>query len=261
MLSLRGDVVLRSVEMWILGSTRAVGTLALVLALLVLGAAGQAAAVSSMSLVYLGGSTVDPTCPVNAEPCVHAREGDVIRFAVVLAIDSDGLSAFGLDLRWDPDGEDELDLVAARQRGSLIFLTPNPSPPPDTLVLGDYTVSSDNFRATESGPGQAGYLVGFDALSASYNGPFIADTSFRIGTLAFQVTDSGNAYGGPDIETGFFRTDGGALMGNAAFDLITPNFGSFSVDRLSHIPEPRASLLIALGLAALAHTARASRPS
>ena len=81
----------------------------------------------------------------------------------MITVGPDGLGAFGLDLRWDADGEDELDIVSATQRGSLVFRTPNPSPPPDTLALADYTVSSANFGAVDSTPGNAGYLFGFSS--------------------------------------------------------------------------------------------------
>jgi len=224
---------------------------------MVLGVAGQASALNSVGLVFLGGATGDPNCSVNPAPCVHTNSSDIIRFAIVITVDANGLGAFGLDLRWDADGEDELDFASATQRASLLFKTPNPSPPPDTLALASYTVSSANFASTESTAGNAGYLMGFDAFSASITGPFIANVSFRIGTVAFHVNGNVNNNAGADIEMGFFRTDG-AAMSDSASNFITPNFGSFNVDS---VPEPGTSLLMGMGVLGLILAGRANRKS
>ena len=226
---------------------------------MVLGVAGQASATSSVDLVYLGGATGGAPCSNGTDfvDCLHTNVSDEIAFAIVLSVDAGGVSAWGFDLLWDTDGEDELDLVIVKQRASIAFSTPNPSPPPDTLSLGNYNVLPIE-APVESTPGNFGHVYNFAAVSPSITGPFIASTSFRIGVVKFHVNGNVNKSQGADIELTFLRTDGSSAMGNSIFQFITPNFGSFAIDS---VPEPGTSLLMGMGVLGLILAGRASRKS
>jgi hypothetical protein len=236
---------------------------------LVLGVAGQASALSSVDLVFLGGATGDAPCTngTDATPgpgpgagtgdCVHTNSSDTIRFAIVVSIDSLGLSTYSFDLRWDLDGQDELDLVSVTRRNTIVFPTPNPTPPPDTLALADYTVFGQ-LDVADSTPGVSGRADAWAAYSASPTGPYIANTSFRVGTIAFHVNGNVNNDPGADIVLGFFQTDGPVFQESTFFNFITPNFGTFAVDSM---PEPGTSLLMGMGVLGLILAGRASRKS
>lgn len=225
---------------------------------MVLGVAGQASATPSLDLVYLGGATGGEPCTngIAGVDCLHTNESDIITFKLVLTVDTLGVTAWGFDIRWDADGEDELDLVNYQQRQNIFFSAPNPTPPPDTIELGNYNPTGPTF-IVESAPGSDGHIYGIDATSISITGPFIHNVSFRLGIVSFHVNGNVNKNPGADIETGFFRGDGNA-MGDDQFNFITPNFGSFAIDS---VPEPGTSLLMGMGVLGLILAGRASRKS
>ena len=81
---------------------------------LVLGVAGQASATPSIDLVLLPGSD-GVTCGAG---CQTVSSTDVLRFAITMNIDTQGMAGYNFDLKWDTDSQDELDLVAFRQHGN-----------------------------------------------------------------------------------------------------------------------------------------------
>ena len=102
----------------------AVGVLALLLG------ASQAHAISEIGLRFLGGATGTGPCPPNV-PCVFTNTSDIIRFAVVVDVDSLGMSAYSFELQWDVELDDQLDLEQLRSRDSLLL--PIPTVPPTLL--------------------------------------------------------------------------------------------------------------------------------
>ena len=230
--------------------------------------AAQAGATTSVDLIYLDGSSVvDQSSCSGDEGCVQAVPGDTVRFAVTMDVDTAGLAAYGFDIVWDadchpgvgdpetgvfcdPTGMNTLNFSNFKARSSLVFATPNPTPPPDTLALGNYNIL-DNFSTQESDATQVGFIDAWDATSVKITGPFIASTSFRLGIVAVEVvlTDGESA-----VQPIFFRSDG-AAMGNSMFQFITPNWGDGTV----RVPEPGMTMLILTGLSALGLLALRSR--
>lgn len=242
---------------------------------LVLGA-GQASALSSINLVYLGGSTNEGNCTsgidavaghpgIGSGNCISVNSSDFIKFALTVTVDSLGMAAFAFDLRWDEDGENELDYVHAdgikggslRHRGFVGFDVANPSPPPNTITAGYGTVTL-SFASQESElDDHGGYFYGFDATGA-VTGPFVSSVSFRVAVVTFRVNNhvaDGADLG--DIRVGFFRTSG-ATFGDATTAGLIPNFGTFQIDS---VPEPGTSLLMGMGVLGLILAGRASRKS
>ena len=129
---------------------------------LVLGVAGQASATPSLDLVYLGGATGGEPCTngIDGVDCLHTNESDVIEFALVLTVDTLGTTAWGFDIQWDADGENELDLVNYTQKQNILFSeTINPGPPPVTIRLGEYnptgpTIVTESEAGTDGSDGQ-----------------------------------------------------------------------------------------------------------
>lgn len=212
--------------------------------------ATRADAVSSVELVYLGGATGTDACTngTDATPgnpglgsgnCVTARAGDALRFAIAVDVDSLGMSAYSFGLRWDADLENELDLVSARSRATLEGV---PAIPFTYLYL--FHSGSEQ----ESSAIQEGHVHEYTAVPVEVTGPYLPNTSFRVGVIAFQVNGNVNRSAGPDIELGFFPE---GVFGDMNLNNVTPNFGSFSIDAQT-IPEPQSLVLACTGLAALA---------
>ena len=242
-------------------------TLAAVLAL-VLGAS-QASATSSIELRLLTGGSGGAPCTNGTEgvDCTHANESDILKFAMVVNVDSLGMALYSFDLRWDEDGEDELDLVGLRTRANLIFTgIANPTPPPATTSATYMVFGPDTSQA--STPGNGGFAYNIAGASTSPVAPFPSDVSFRVGVVSFHVNGNLNKNAGPDIELGFHATPilcdfapcppGGfvARFVAAGGNGVTPNFGSFTVDS---IPEPGPSLFVGMGVLSLIWVRRACR--
>ena len=226
---------------------------------LVLGA-GQASALSSINMVFLGGNTGTGDCANDGSgaDCIATNDSDELKFALTITVDSLGMAAFAFDLRWDEDGENELDFVRGRTRGGVNFGLVNPSPPPATITAA-YGLVTLSFASQESTAGNLGYMYGFD-MTGGIAGPFVANVSFRVAVVTFHVNggqDDGMADPVADIRVGFFRTSG-ATFGKADTLPITPNFGSFQIDS---VPEPGTSLLMGMGVLGLILAGRASRKS
>ena len=223
--------------------------------------AAEAGATTSIDLIYLGGSSVaDQSSCSGDEGCVQAASGDKVRFAVTMDVDVEGMSAYGFDVVWDadchpgvpdpvtrlfcnPSGNNTLNFSSFRAREDILFTAPNPTPPPDTLLLGNYN-TLNNFATQESDATRVGFIVAWEAFSATSTGPFIASTSFRLGVVSVDVVLRG---GESAVQPIFFRSDGGAL-GNENFEFITPNWGDGTV----RVPEPGMTVLILTSLSALA---------
>jgi hypothetical protein len=234
--------------------------------------ATNASATSSINLIYLDGSSVGDQSACAGDPgCVQAAEGDTVRFAVTVDVDSTGMSGYAFDIVWDaecilgqrdftvipqipgcnPAQTDTLNFSKFKTRANLKFTAPNPTPPPDTLLLGNYNLL-DNFATQESDTTQVGYVTSWDGTSISITGPFIASTSFRLGIVALDV---GNIMDGESVvQPVFFRPDGPAF-GDSSFNSFTPNFGDGTV----RVPEPGPTMLIVTSLSALGLLALRSR--
>lgn len=217
---------------------------------LVLGA-GQASALGSFGLNYLGGATGTEPCTngVDFVDCVHTQESDIITFAIVASVDSAGLGVYSVDIAWDLDGEDELDLVSYRGRASLNLQTSDV--PPVSIGFNINPLGP----VTDSGPGQPGSVIGISAGASNPAAPYMEATSFRTGVIKFHVTGNVNKTAGNDIEVGYFDVNSNAFF-DGNFVSSVPNFGGFAVDS---VPEPGTSLLMGMGVLGLILAGRASR--
>ncbi len=215
----------------------------------------QASAIPSIDMLYLSGSTAaSPEAGCGGDPgCVSANEGDVLTFAIVTTVESKGLVAYSFDLRWDVGLENEFDLAGYRQRGTIFFASPNPTPPPDTLLLGDYSPAAV-LAPVESTGSTAGIIGKWEATSVAPSPPFVASVSFRVGVVQFEVNSPGQG-GSPDMELGFYDPITNAYGVEPAGTFITPNFGTGRVI----VPEPGTTMMIAASLSTLALLALRSR--
>jgi hypothetical protein len=165
---------------------------------------------------------------------VDANPGDTLEAILRVTADANGVSSYGLSVRFDEDGADELDLLSAVELLDATF---------DVDLGGTGPVST-----TESGPGTPGELLSFAAGST---GPGAVSASFDVALMTFLVTANVSG-GGADLTPGFFNPGVDGLFGSGGEDL-----GASAVLVGASVPEP--TVLTLLGLSSLALARRVAR--
>lgn len=162
---------------------------------------------------------------------IRAAPGDVLTAEIRVAAGSEGVSSYGLSLRFDEDLGDELDLEG---------------PASEFLPEGyDFNLTEGVDSSRESTSSVAGYVRTFEAATFA-EGP--ASEAFAVGTVDFLVNDGVEA-DGTDLRVGLFNPGVDGLFDNAGNDLgPSSTFGTASVNP---VPEPTTGALLALGVGAL----------
>ena len=225
---------------------------------LLLGSAPQADADSTaIQLVLLDESTGNYVCSGTpggpggtgiVDGDCSANPGDTLKFAIAMVIDELGTNAWSIDLAWDEQLQNALDLQQVSSVTSFVKGFANPNPPPELIGYTGYLPE----LVQHSEPTQAGRINQVTGATTQNLTLTISNTSFRAATVTF-VVDGPAA---TDVQLGFFRTDG-ATMGSSASQFITPQFGSFAINA----PEPSGTLLALASLSSLAILAHRRRRS
>ena len=161
---------------------------------------------------------------------------------VVLSVDSRGLSAVFLSLRFDSDLRNAVDLLYWEE---LPFAQVN-SKGVTTASLLPFTVGI--ISTIESSGTQAGRVYGFEATTTGL-GP--SNTTLAFARLVFR-TNHGRISGKPDI---FSDDPENLFLDNTGADITgSVSFGDANV----FLPEPTSAALLGLGLGAFALAARRS---
>ena len=182
--------------------------------------AAGGASITSPSVTCSGGTPgTRPGTIVNGV-CDDVIAGDILVFGVDFQVDGAGLNAWSVDLDWDTGLQNSLTLDAVTPVATFYRGFANPSPPP--AVIG-YTVQATG-ASQQSSPTQGGYVHTVSGGLTQDFGLTIANTSFRAGTVTFNVNGTAET----QLSLGFFRTDG-ASMGDSASQFITPSFGVFQI--------------------------------
>ncbi|MCP5059418.1 MAG: PEP-CTERM sorting domain-containing protein [bacterium] len=168
------------------------------------------------------GGAIAPTANVNAVA------GDTLEALLRVTADATGVSSYGLSVRFDADGANELDLVGAIELLDTAF----------NIDLG----GSGPLSTTESGSGTAGELLSF---AAGATGVGVVNASFVVALLSFSVT-ANVVPDGIDLMAGFFNTGTDGLFGSGGEALAASTIFSGA-----SVPEPATILLLAVSAAAL----------
>jgi hypothetical protein len=212
---------------------------------------GPAAATATVDLVWTASSNPAAAGGLGTNT-IAAAPGDLVTLAVVFTpFSSDGVSVYGVSVRFDFDLLDELDLSGAPEEFGMkptITCTPFPSCFFESPTMSPFTPGVSS--VVESNLGFTGFVYTFEAGTCG-NGPTDTFGAFKIGEIHFQVNSSVMT-DGFDIESGFFNvgTDGAFSNPGQPIDMT---FGSASLDQ---IPEPATLVLVAAGLAAFAARTR-----
>lgn len=177
----------------------------------------------------LGSSTID----------VSSVEPETLSLDVVLDVGAYGLYFLQTSILFDFDLENELDLVSART-----FAWDDPNSPTRFNTLG-FVTSQESEGDAE---GQVFALGGF-----ATGGRVPPVTTLTFARMVFVTSPSRVTGGGVDILSGFFFELDSAFATSDLSSFYVPEFGSAA---LNPIPEPGSLILLALGIGALAWSAR-----
>ena len=229
---------------------------------LLLGPAPQADAdtTTAVHMVLLEGSTGNLVCSgapggpggtgfVDGD--CSANPGDHLKFAITMYADSAGVGAWSLDLAWDQQLQNALELVKVEPVTEFYRGFVDPGPPQVTIGY-TFAPPGGTILQQDSSPTQEGRIEQITSGTPNILTDTISETSFRAATATF-VVDGTTA---TDLQLGFYRTDG-AVMSNSEYTFITPQFGSFAINA----PEPSGTLLALASLSSLAILAHRRRRS
>lgn len=203
------------------------------------GFAGTANAGLIGTLVWKSTGTSDLTVGVGG---ITGNE-TALQLNIVLTATTGGVSAYGVSLQFDTDGDDELDLVAANERPSI--------------TIGNRTltaISLNTLSATRESilSGQDGRANNFE--SASLTQSFDATKTWVAGNIIVDISDGNWNTDGPDIFLGLFDAINDGIV-NADSGLVNTQ-GTFSGAALNLIPEPGTASLLGFGLLGVLAIAR-----
>jgi len=188
-----------------------------------------------VDLVWFSTNNTSPSATAGiGTPILHAAPGDVVGLRLMLTADTEGLSYYGISVRFDDDGIDELNVQGDPEEFGLahtITCTPFPSCFFNTPIMTPYTPGVE--AVEESGPGTTGFVLTFEAqYSPGVGGVFDTFGPFRMGEIVFVVNDS-VAADGVDIASGFFNPGIDAALDNVIGAYTTVQFGVASLERVA----------------------------
>jgi hypothetical protein len=202
-------------------------------AVMLLGSEGPASAGAVVDLEWISTSNTSAAATAGiGTDTLQAAAGDIVGLRMILSAGTEGITAWGISIRFDPDGGDELDISGVPEEFGLHpTVTCTPFPFCFFNTPGRYfTPGLEGFQ--ESSNGSTGFAFSFEGEdTAGAGGPLIHTFGpFRIGEIVFEVT-SNVASDGVDLDTGFFNPGYDGMFSDAAEHVLV-NFGVASLDRV-----------------------------
>lgn len=212
------------------------GAAALVAIILALGASAPATATPVVDLAFVATSGAG----VPGAASIAASPGDVVTLELRLRPGPEGVSSYGVSLRFDAGLRNELDVISIHEFRPAGFTS-------------SFTPFALAFQQESSSSGE-GRLYTFEAYTTGA-GPVAG--VLAIGRVEFRVTSAVSG-DGPDVEAGLFNAGVDGIFDNGGHDLEPiAHFGTAAV----FVPEPATIILVATGLLLIARNRSRSRSS
>jgi hypothetical protein len=203
-------------------------------AAILLGSGGPALAGAVVDLEWISTSNTSAAAIAGiGTDTLQAAPGDIVGLRMILSAGTEGISVWGISVRFDADGADELDVSGEPEEFGLSpTITCTPFPSCFFLTPGRWHQTPGIEGIQESVSGSTGFAFHFEAEDTAGAGGPLIDTfgPFRIGEIVFEVTPN-VASDGVDLESGFFLQGWDSVYSDGG-NAVIMNFGVASLDRV-----------------------------